>query len=356
MALTEEQKAVWKPFLNLNNSLYRTVEDYDGTSSDFVHVIPKYHALNFNPINWDWQVIGIHSNYKNSVDFQTNVEVDWIGSHKSQTPLLKISNIKAGEVVFVELFLECDGDDGELVFNKCNIIAYRGDPVNTRFRIFYPKNGKLASEIIYDSPIEMQIQSAYKGQPMHTRLGDSMQGNRQTIEDYLSEYDTEIQSKSVNELLNQPQVNHKVQGQSKRLIPRVFSFVKEENVFYAHGRSIDLKSIETLQYQNPANFFYRDVKLKPNKGFIFHALKNRRMQHPGYNSIIMPMLNPYMPKQKSRLYFPGRSGHATTSSGENCCNETTNNGTNTPSYSQYSPPSPGSTPTSQSFCGKDKCK
>ena len=183
-----------------------------------------------------------------------------------------------------------------------------------------------------------------------------MQGNRQTIEDYLSEYDTEIQSKSVNELLNQPQVNHKVQGQSKRLIPRVFSFVKEENVFYAHGRSIDLKSIETLQYQNPANFFYRDVKLKPNKGFIFHALKNRRMQHPGYNSIIMPMLNPYMPKQKSRLYFPGRSGHATTSSGENCCNETTNNGTNTPSYSQYSPPSPGSTPTSQSFCGKDKCK
>ena len=51
MALTTEQKEVWRPYLNLNNSLYRTVEEDDGTSSDFVHVIPKYHALNFNPVN-----------------------------------------------------------------------------------------------------------------------------------------------------------------------------------------------------------------------------------------------------------------------------------------------------------------
>ena len=43
--------------------------------------------------------------------------------------------------------------------------------------------------------IEMQIQSAYKSQPMHTRLGDSMQGNRQTISEYLSEYETEVVNK-----------------------------------------------------------------------------------------------------------------------------------------------------------------
>ena len=66
------------------------------------------------------------------------------------------------------------------------------------------------------------------------------------------------------------------------------------------------------------------------------------------------MINPHMPRQKSRLYFPGRSGHASTSSGENCCNETTNDGTGGPSYPNYKNPS--STPTSQSFCGKDKCK
>ena len=102
--------------------------------------------------------------------------------------------------------------------------------------------------------------------------------------------------------------------------------------------------------------FYREVKLKPERRFIAHALQNRRMQVPGYNSFINPMLNPYMPRQKSRLYFPGRSGHASTSSGENCCNETTNDGSGGPSYSKYSPPTPSSTPTSQSFCGKEPCQ
>ena len=63
MPLTAEQKKYWKPFLNVGSSLHKTVEEDDGTVSNTVVVSPKYHALNFNPTSWDWQVIGMHSNF-----------------------------------------------------------------------------------------------------------------------------------------------------------------------------------------------------------------------------------------------------------------------------------------------------
>ena len=359
--LTPER--IYTPYLNLDSSLTKTVTEDDGTSANFAHIVPRYNNLNFIPKSWTWTIISLHSNFKNSVHHQSYAKVEWEGTSDPfvtyRTPVLKVSQVQHGETVFVELLLECMSTEDKYVFNTCTQTVYRGNPVNTSFRIFYPKNGKLCTEIIYDQPIESQLLRANKSRPLSARFGDTVQANRQTIDEYLSEYDTQVTNVSELELINRDNTNKKVGGKDKRLKREVVSFVKEENAFYAHGRGIDIKSVSTLLHQHPNNYFHRNVELKPDLKLVAKAMSNRWAQRPGYNSFIMPMFNPNLPLKSTKMWFPGRSGHsATSNSGANCGNSTTNDGSCGPSYEGLSNSTcnQSQTPTSQGFCcDKDCC-
>jgi len=352
---------IYTPYLNLDSTVTKTVTNENGTTANFACSIPRFNALNFKPVSVSWTIISVHSNFKNSVKYSSNAEASWKGEDgdlytDANFPILDVKKIQNGEVVFVEILCEMMSDKDIYVFNTCTHSFYRGDPINTSFRIYYPKNGKLASEIIYDNPIEGQLISANEGKRIGARLGDTVQSNRQNISEYLSEYAENVESLSnVDTSANRKQTKT-INGQKKKVQTEVWSFVKEENVFYAHGRSLDMKSISSLLYQNPANFFYKNSELKPNKGLLSKAMKNRLAQHPGYNSFLIPLPNPYLPTKTQRFYFPGRSGHTASNTGGNCGNTCSNDGSQGPTYEgQTQLANNSQTPTSQSFCGNNDC-
>jgi hypothetical protein len=354
--LTEEQQKYYQPGVLVGNCVLKTVEEEDGTSADFVLHTPLFTWMNFVPVSYSWTITGIHSNFKNAIGYSTNADAS-LSYPDEFYPQLKISNIKEGEVVFVELMLECDGQEGEYAVNLGTIMGYRGDPINTKFKIFYAKNGKLCFENIYDSPIEKTINTVLDGTGMETNVADTVQGNRQTISEFLSEYDTLVVNKSLQELAEDVGATKTktVQGQEKRLKPIVSSFIKDENAFYAHGRSIDIASVETLKYQNPANYFHKGFKKKPNVSILQAAYKNSYYQREGYNAFVNPLLNPFIPDQTHSYYFPGRSGHGTTPGDDEVCANTPKGDDDDPTYDGKKKEELAKAPTSQPFCDDDKC-
>ncbi len=327
--------------------------------------MPRYHPLNCTPKSWTWTIIGLHSNFKNAINHQSYATATFLGGNQDVNfidypyPVVKVKDIQYGEVVFVELLLECRTLANNYVFNITTHVVYRGDPINTAFRIFYPKNGKLATEVIYDLPIELQIIEANKNIRAGARYGDTVQSNRQNISEYLSEYDTKITNVSELNLKNREHQYSKVNGKERKLKREVISFIKEENAFYAHGRSIDLRSISTLLRQHPANYFYKNIEAKPDKKLVVEAMENRFSQNPGYNAFIVPMINPALPIKRTKVYFPGRSGHSSVSGGgASCDNTTSNDGSCGPSYEGLSNSvcNIAQTSTSQGWCCDSPCK
>lgn len=355
--LTDEQKEIYSPQIVVGNCVVKTVEEEDGTAADFIHHIPLFTWMNFQPIAYYWSIVGVHSNFKNAIGRSTNAEAT-ISAENTLYPILKISNIKEGEVVFVDIMLECEGADGEYTANTGTITGYKGDPINTKFKIFYQKNGKLCSENIYDSAIEETMNRALGGfNGMQTKLVDTVQSNRQTISEYLSDYDTLVVNKSLDDLSKEAgSIKSKtLKGSQQKMRPIVSSFIKDENAFYAHGRSIDKASVETLLYQNPANYFHKDFKKKPNNALLRAAYVNSYYQREGYSSFVNPMMNPFIPKKSHNYYFPGRSGHGTTPPPLEQCENTPTGDDDDPTYDGKKQDPLTKAPSSQPFCDDDKC-
>lgn len=346
-------------YFNLSSSIYKTRPKQDGSGSNegFVNVFPfaSYHGI--APNAYQWTILNVNSNFKNSTFYRSFAKAKFIGSSNVKNPLLKIRNIQEGEVIFVQLHLEVS-DSQDTLSKSCNIVAYRGDPVNSPFNVFYPKNGKLNMETVYDAAIEAQILTAnFDSKKFFPAISETVQGGKETIGEHLKYLNSFSLEKDLSRLANAKAAKKQVNGEEISFERVNFAFVKDELAFYAHGRSLDNDSILTLRYQNPRNFLYTKTEVKPERIHLIQAQEiKRKLQFPGFNSFINPMLNPYLTKGKAKIFFPGRSGHVASTANQGCTNDDSNVGgcQGYPSSGNDST-CPTSTSFSQGFCSEQRC-
>jgi len=345
-------------YFNLSSSIYKTRPKQDGSNESFVNVFPfASYSDSFKPNTFQWTVLNVNSNFKNSTFYKSYVNTKFIGPSNIKNPLLKIRRLQEGEVVFVQLHLEAS--DGQDTLSKaCNITAYRGDPVNSPFNIFYPKNGKLNMETVYDAAIEMQMLTAnFDSKKVFPAISETVQGSKETIGEHLAYLEGLDLEKDLSPLANSKSQKKQLNGQEVKFEKVNFAFVKDELAFYAHGRSLDNDSIDTLNFQNPRNFIYTKSEVKPEKIHVIKAYETKRKsQHPGFNSFINPMLNPYLTKGKARVFFPGRSGHVANTANQGCSNNnTTTGGCQGYPASSNNNTCASNTTFSQGFCSEQSC-
>ncbi len=329
-----------------------------GETESYVTIFPIFSTTGFKPTTFNWQIIDVNSNFKNAQGFQSMATATFVGQSNTSNPIIKVNQIQDGEVIFINLF--CELSDGATTkTSNSNQVAYRGDPINTAFTIFYSRNGKLTHEVVYDSPIELQILTAnFDARGVFPNVGETAQGIKQTIGEHLFDLESIDTTKDLSSLSNANVRKQTKNGQETKVKTINFSFVKDENLFYAHGRSLDDESIGTLLHQNPVNSFHTHVEREADPSYFMKAIDNKRTQNPGFNSFINPMLNPAMPVKTSvKLFFPGRSGHGANGPSNQGCGNTTTVPGGCPSYpaSANNSSCNSSSNTSQGFCTQSPC-
>jgi hypothetical protein len=319
-------------YIDISNTLFNAPFDSEGEQLDYITFSPcvtVYLDPGISITNYSWNFLEIQSNFKNATGLETDASINTIASGDTLNPVFRLSNIKDGEVVFLNLGFEFTFSDGDTRAGRVNITLYRGDPINTSFAIQTHKNGRLIKEYIYDRPIEEQMNTANSGDiKFFEEIYNTIQGQKLTISEYLikkqrlaaegkswkdvAERDT-FKDKDGNEV--DPATNNNDEYSYRTSV----SFIKNELALYAHGRSQDLASIKTLFFQNPKNFF--NANEAPNIQIYENALNNWLQAPPGANTFISPLINPYL-GQKAKLYFPGRSSHGGGSGGKTCTDVT----------------------------------
>ncbi len=320
-------------YATIDSSLYKTCNDKDGESESKVIITPKLTVAQgeaaqapgggtiLNIDTYQWEVLNINSNYKNAINKQTYATVTPLTATNEKFVAYEVSNIQDGEVVFIQIacsiadsgnptaLLNYDYEYGSKIIS--NQTVYRGDPENTRFRIFSTKNGKIEQEYIYDNAIERTIEIANKNdRSFFSKIENTANGGKENIAQFLTRLQ-EVKGKSNYNESYSTKADRVGEGGFGLKTRGSVSFAKEENVLYAHGRSLDLDSIESLLYQNPHNSVSRGAPQAPDLVHYVVALDNRRRQNSGYNAYIKPMLNPGWSTKgiQPRFYFPERSSH-----------------------------------------------
>ena len=340
-------------YATVDSSIYKSLLDKDGEEENSVVIAPRIHHNNghyegtqINIDTYDWRIIKINSNFKNAVNYQSFAEVVPLTPTNQKNVAFKVKNIQDGEVVFIQIacFIEDQGnvgalDDFDYEFGNgiySNQVAYKKDPINTKFRIWTTKNGKLIQDLIYDSAIEQTMQFANEARVnFFNKLEQTSNGSRESITEHLIRFEelknnnADFSSIDTNDVLS---VNSS--GQYVTKSKKSVAFIKDELAFYAHGRSLDEASIRTLLSQNPSNSITTGPRLKPDFALFVAAHQHRRRQSPGYNSYMYPMLNPAVSPKNSMendtFFFPGRSGHGGTGGGNQICGDVTADFTWTP--------------------------
>ncbi len=234
--------------------------------------------------------------------------------------IFKGKNIQDGEVVFIQgdCFIEDSGNAGALdnfdyEFGNgiySNQVVYKNNPINTKFKIWTNKNGKLIQDLIYDSPIEHTMQLANEARTnFFNKIEQTANGSKESIAEHLARFEELKNSNSDFSSIDTDNVlSVNSRGEYVTKNKRSAAFIKDELAFYAHGRSLDEASIRTLLSQHPANAISTGPRKKPDFNLFVAAHQHRRRQSPGYNSYIFPMLNPeVIPKdglEKETFFFP----------------------------------------------------
>jgi hypothetical protein len=317
-------------YATIDSSLYKTCKDKDGESENKVIITPTLNmaqgdasrASDGTLLNIDtyyWEVLKVNSNYKNAINKQTFATVNALTSINQKFVAYEVSNIQDGEVVYIQIacsikdsanpsyLIDLDYEYGSKVIS--NQTVYRGDPVNTAFRIFTTKNGKIEQENIYDNAIERTIKIANKAdRAFFSSIENTTNGSKENISEFLTRW--ESKNSIGNETYTTQNTSIGSGGYGLKTRGSV-TFAKDEKVLYAHGRSLDLDSIESLLYQNPKNSIPEGTPEEADRGIYLQAMHNRRSQDSGYNSFLMPMFNPGFTSKgiQPRFYFPERSSH-----------------------------------------------
>lgn len=345
---------------NIDRSLYQVPIDPE-TNKPATEIIinPVYQkSNNFILDEINWSIIDYSSNFKNAVGYSTEASVEYMTGSNIKNVAFKVKNLQLGEVIFLKIQAigitnQRDAQDNPIPNTEAHsIIAIgysvicRGDPINTPFLIYRSNNGTLNNETVYDSPIEEQIYSIIErrdSEPFNTKLRTSNGGPNlfgepfQTEKRSLKEQLAFFHNQSLQTPAGQFRKEYKNRGSSRSEIATImndgtntlktvhhqmshgFSLPKIERAMYAHGRSLDVDSIDSLNHQNPGNFFPGENQ-SPDKNLYGLAVHNRRNQPQGHNRVIRPLLNPNLlpghPRNKKltggkslRAYFPGRSTH-----------------------------------------------
>jgi hypothetical protein len=378
-------------YATIDSSIYKTCNDKDGESENSVVITPRLvfgkncvwprlgSAIDID--TFTWKVLKVNSSFTNAINKQSFATITPLTSEDEEFVAYKVSNIQEGEVIYAQVgcAISDSGRPGALTdydykfgnVMMSNQVAYRGDPINTRFKIWTTSSGKLEEDYIYDAPIEKSIQLANSNWVhFFAEKEATANGSRENIHEFLDRWtnvnDSSSDFKSRKNQTFVAGTNGAGNVYKKRTSA---SFARDETVLYAHGRSLDMESIRTLLYQNPSNSISRTAKLAPDFDLFIAAVHNRRRQNTGYNAIKNPLFNPFfIPREPSLLHFPGRSGHAAggNSTGQEC-GDVTYTYTWTPpgypecpglSYDSASPPGicDGSASTTKSFCYDTPCE
>lgn len=329
-------------YATIDSSIYKTCLDENGDDENSVIIVPKishpaanvaiHNGKNIAIDTYNWSVQKVNSNFKNAVGKKTFATVTPLTPTNQRFVSFKVNNIQDGEVVFVHLACAIEDsrysghlDDlhyefGGIIYS--NQVAYRGDPINTEFKIWTSNNGKIEQSIIYDSPIELTIEKANTGDSFFfPDISVTANGSKETIANHLERWehyrDNNIDFSTIETSV--PTSQRDAQGNVNFKVKSASRFIQKETVFYSHGRSLDTDSIETLLYQNPRNSIGDGVLHKPDPQHFYNAHQNRRRQSPGYNSYIYPLLNPIITESSTvPFFFPGRSGHGGVGGGTKC--------------------------------------
>lgn len=344
---------------NIDRSLYQVPIDPDtGKPATEITITPVYtknNGLIIDEINWS--IIDTASNFKNAIDYSTNATIQLLTDSNVNSFAFKVKDLQLGEVVFVKLqaaateFNRNDQDEPIIDSVKERLVAVgyavicRGDPINTKFLIYMSNNGTLNNQGVFDSPIEEQIYSIIERRvddpfkkDIPNQVGHSLdadkdvpfQVQKQSLREHLAYFHNVVTTSPLGNHITE----HKIKdGKAQTIIKTSdgieidqdvhtsvgFSLPTQESVLYAHGRSIDMESISTLQHQNPENRLYGN-KQAPSKDLQVAAIINRRNQPQGHNRVIKPLYNPALsPNSENnrknlkgkafQAFFPGRSTH-----------------------------------------------
>lgn len=333
-------------WVTMDSSLYKTNTDLNGESVHYAVVMPsatigpglatsfkrlrgRYTQANaraaqgVNDFGIEWKVVKQGSNFVNSIDHTSNVQINALTPLDQQDVVFSVSNIQKGEVVYLSLIITVTSA-GEKYEAYGNHVIYREDPINTNFRIFKCENGRLINEVIFDSPIEKSMLEAIHGTHLHTHWSRTDNGSNPYIKPYLRDKlknlnkrrkvrgGTEVLTKSDDE-----QITSTTYG---------MQFIQDEYKMYAHGREVTESAILTLNKQNPDDALdiapTKELKRIVKRMAIF----NRTFNQPvGYNGFTIPLFNPSEALIRSaKLYFPGRSSHGTMGVQTNSCSKSNN--------------------------------
>lgn len=344
---------------NIDRSLYQVPVDPDtGKPATEITITPVYtknNGLIIDEINWS--ILDTSSNFKNSTDYTTVATIQMLTNSNVNSFSFKVKDLQLGEVVFVKIqaaaieFNRNDQDEPIIGSVKERLVAVgyavicRGDPINTKFLIHMSSNGTLNNQGVFDSPIEEQIYSIIERRvddpfkkDMPNQLGHSNDADRdvpfqvqkQSLREHLAFFHNVVTTSPLGNYITE----HKIEGGKAQTIIKTsdgigidqdvhtsvgFSLPTQENVLYAHGRSIDMASIATLEHQNPENRLHGN-KQAPSKELQVAAIINRRNQPQGHNRVIKPLYNPAVnPNSENnrknlkgkafQAFFPGRSTH-----------------------------------------------
>lgn len=302
---------------------------YDETDMELVKEFPEFYSLP-EVTNYNWNIETWKSNFKRAKFEETFVEFEFL-KNTGDSPILKVKNIQPGEVVTLMLtvIVSTDTGEGDISFRSLQTII-RGNPINTTFDVVTEENGSPKTVTVFDQPIETAIYNANKGKmatfpDYGTRVRRAF-NEKPTINDWVSQHSARIANNvdfsSISDTQNVAEIEEatidktgKTNFVNRRIQTRVsVGFTVFEQNMYAHGRSIDINSINTLLDSNPLSRVDKETPiLKPNRSHYAEAILNRLIQPIGYNRFIMPLMMSALTGPDSgnvNIFFPGRSNHS----------------------------------------------
>lgn len=333
----------------MDNSLYKTNQDVNGVNQHYCVVMPtttlgpglatRYKVLrglrgtsqsrNFqseDDFSIEWSIVKQGSNYVNTLDKTSNVKIKALTPLDQQDISFSVQDIQEGEVVYLSLILTVVSG-GKSYEAYGNHVIIRGDPENTNFRIYKCENGRLINEVIYDMAIEGSIMSALSGEHLHSHWTRTDNGNKKFIKPYLRKMLKDINR--IRKVRGGAELEIDAEGNEVLASTYGFQSIQDEYKLYAHGRDVTEEAILTLTRVHPSDGLDNSLIKKPSMKLFHIAVDNRTYLQPvGYNGISLPLLNPSADAIHGvKLYYPGRSSHASSGQkSENC--DKSNNQTN----------------------------
>lgn len=273
-----------------------------------------------------WNITYTGSNFKNALEYHSVAEVSPLTDWNEKNIKFKVSGLQEGEVFFFRVCLTIRS--GSYTYKGFgNQIACRGNPINTKFRIYKIKNGRTIQEDIYDNAIQSSISTALRGAALDLDWKNTDNGRKVYLKNYMKNF-----HRKKDQPGKRPQgvIRHKTPEGFRNFTRTTYGFrhITDEKDFYACGNTIDMLSIQSLFDQNPRNNLKKGLSYEPNPKDISDAMRNIQYDQPqGYTAFDFPLLNPGTLKERV-MYYPGRSAHGASGEQTSTCDASSADDTN----------------------------